>query len=199
SGLIMPIGEWVLEEACRQNKIWQDQGYPPFSVNVNISVRQFQRGDFLETVKGVLNRTGLEPRFLELEITETVAMQDVEYTVHVLDRLKQKSIKVAIDDFGTGYSSLSYLKRFPINTLKIDRSFVSDISGDSDETSIVSTIIVLARNLELKVVAEGVETEEQLNFLRRHRCGFAQGFLFSTPQPGGELTSLLQKYAIKKD
>ena len=192
SGLIITIGDWVLRRACNQNKAWQEAGYKPMKVTVNISARQFQRKAFMEGVARVLNETGLDPQWLELEITESIAMQDVEYTVFVLDQLSNMGIHIAIDDFGTGYSSLSYLKRFPIHTLKIDRSFVSDVAVDPDDAAIVSTIIVLARTLNLKVIAEGVETKEQLEFLKQRQCCDVQGFYFSRPVPAKDFEVLLR-------
>jgi EAL domain-containing protein (putative c-di-GMP-specific phosphodiesterase class I) len=178
TGLIIQLGEWALRTACYQNKKWQDEGLPPIRVAVNISSRQFQLQNLVGTVSRVLAETGLDPCWLELEITENLAMQNVEYTINTLKQFRKMGIEIAIDDFGTGYSSLNYLRLFPINTLKIDRSFIKNVTKNSDEAAIVSTIIFLAHNLNLKVVAEGVETEEQLNFLIQHQCSDIQGFLF---------------------
>lgn len=194
TGLIVPIGEWVLHTACAQNKAWQDAGFPPVRVAVNLSARQFQLQNLVATVSRVLKETGLDPHWLELEITETVAMQNAEYATGMLKELKDMGIELSIDDFGTGYSSLSYLKRFPINKLKIDKSFVNEIGTDKDHAAIASTIIVLGQSLKLGVVAEGVETEEQLDFLKLHQCNEMQGFLFGRPVSAGEFETLLMRY-----
>jgi diguanylate cyclase (GGDEF)-like protein len=191
NGLIVPIGEWVLYSACAQNKAWQEAGWPPIRVTVNISAYQFRQHDLAETVARILKETGLEPGWLELEITESTAMKDVERTVSVLRELSAMGVQIAIDDFGTGYSSLNYLKRFPIHTLKIDRFFVRDIITSPEDAAIVTAIIVLGQNLNLKVIAEGVETEEQMIFLRERRCEEMQGYLFSRPVPAGEFEKLL--------
>ena len=193
SGLIVPLGEWVLRAACAQNKAWQKAGLPPIRVAVNLSARQFQRRDLTETVAHVLEETGLEPRYLELEITESAAIQDVDFTVAMLGRLQEMGIQIAIDDFGTGHSSLGYLKRFPIDVLKIDRSFVHDLTGDPGAAEIATTIIAMAHNLKLKVIAEGVETQEQLAFLRQQRCDEMQGFLFSKPAPAEDFVKVLRQ------
>lgn len=191
TGLIVPLGEWVLYTACAQNKAWQKAGWPPMRVTVNISAYQFRQQNLAETVARVLEETGLEPGWLELEITESTAMKDVEYTVSILRDLSAMGIQIAIDDFGTGYSSLNYLKRFPIHTLKIDRFFVRDIITSPEDAAIVTAIIVLGQNLNLKVIAEGVETEEQMVFLKQRRCEEMQGYLFSRPVPAGEFEKLL--------
>ncbi|HWR42478.1 putative bifunctional diguanylate cyclase/phosphodiesterase [Sporomusa sp.] len=193
TGLIVPIGEWVLRTACAQNKAWQDAGYPPVVMAVNLSGRQFRQPNFTGRVSHVLADTGLAPEYLELEITETIALQDVDYTIAILRELGSMGIKIAIDDFGTGYSSLSYLKRFPITTLKIDRIFVKDATQDAQDAAIISAIIVLAHNLRLKVVAEGVETGEQRLFLREMNCNTMQGFLFSRPLPAAQVENMLDR------
>ncbi len=189
--LIIPIGEWVLRSACHQLVQWQEAGLPINKVSVNLSARQFQQKDLVEMVNWILNEAGLSPGNLELEITETLAMHDVEYTIKKLGRLKDMGIEISIDDFGTGYTSLSYLKRFPIDTLKVDKSFVQEIANNASDAAIVSTVIGLGRSLKLKVVAEGVETENQLEFLRRQRCDEMQGYLFSRPLPPGECAPVL--------
>ncbi|MHB8172524.1 MAG: EAL domain-containing protein [Thermincolia bacterium] len=193
TGLIIPIGEWVLYTACAQNKAWQEAGYPPVRITVNLSARQFQQLNLTSSIAEILNETALDPHWLELEITESVAMQDVDLTIKVLNELREMGIHIAIDDFGTGYSSLNYLKRFPIQTLKIDKSFVQDIHTNPDDAAIVSTIIVLAHNLKLKVIAEGVETVEQLYFLKQRQCFEMQGYLFSRPVPAKDFEILLKK------
>jgi len=191
TGLILPMGEWVLREACRQNRAWQAQGLPPVRVAVNISALQFRNAGFSHTVQTALKEAGLESRWLVLEVTESVIMQDVERVTDALEQLKSLGLELAIDDFGTGYSSLSYLKRFPIDRLKIDQSFVRDITSDDDDAAITSAIIGLTRNLGLRTIAEGVETREQLQFLQEHGCDEAQGFLFSRPLPPEECSTVL--------
>lgn len=183
TGLIVPIGEWVLQTACAQNKAWQDQGHGPVRIAVNVSGRQFKQPGFVDMVDRVLAETGLDPRWLELEITENVIMENYGDAIMTLTDLKVRGIHLSIDDFGTGYSSLRYLKHFPISKLKIDRSFVQDISSDSDVDAIVSSIIVLGHNMNLEVIAEGIETEAQLRFLRERDCEQGQGYLFSRPLP----------------
>lgn len=190
TGLILSIGEWVIQTACYQAKAWQDLGFPPIRISVNLSARQFQQPNLVLKVADILSKTGLDPRWLELEITESIAMKDVEFTGKMLFELRKMGITIAIDDFGTGYSSLSYLKRLPIDIIKIDRSFIRDITTDPDDASIVSTIIVLARNLKMQVIAEGVETEEQLTFLRKQKCDQMQGYLFSKPLPAQNLENI---------
>ncbi|MDX1775200.1 MAG: EAL domain-containing protein [Desulfobulbales bacterium] len=181
TGLIEPIGNWVLRAACTQNKKWQDAGYPPVKVAVNMSARQFNKKNIAEQISQVLNETGLSPEYLSLEITESVIMQDVATTISRLKELQSMGISLSLDDFGTGYSSLSYLKLFPINFLKIDSSFVFNITTDSTDAAISESVVLLAHSMDLKVVAEGVETEEQLEVLRQQGCDYVQGFLFSRP------------------
>jgi diguanylate cyclase (GGDEF)-like protein/PAS domain S-box-containing protein len=192
TGLIVPIGDWVLRTAIRQNKAWQDAGYPPMTVAVNLSPRQFMRQGLVELVEKELRETGLNPGDLELEITESLTMHDVEYTIMILEELSKLGVQISIDDFGTGYSSLNYLKHFPISTLKIDQSFVREITIDPYNAAIVTTVIYLAQNLKLKVIAEGVETEEQFAYLREHKCDEMQGFLFSRPVPAEQFEELLK-------
>ncbi|QJW47045.1 EAL domain-containing protein [bacterium BFN5] len=195
SGAIIPIDQWVLATACRQNKLWQNLGLPPIYISVNLSARQFQQANLLNVVTDTLRDTQLDPKWLTIEITESIAMKHGDYTIEILKALKAQGIKIALDDFGMGYSSLIYLKRFPINTLKIDRSFIQDINGDSDGAFIAKAIIGLGQNLKLNVVAEGVETMEQLQFLQNQNCTQMQGFIFSRPLPADEMTELLRKYA----
>jgi diguanylate cyclase (GGDEF)-like protein/PAS domain S-box-containing protein len=192
SGLIVPIGSWVLREACRQVRAWQDSGLLVVPVSVNISAVEFRRPGFLEGVAQILKETGMLPSYLELELTESILMNDAESSAEVLAALKAMGIQLAIDDFGTGYSSLSYLKRFPIDTLKIDQSFVHDIATDPDDASIVRAMVSMGKNLKQRVVAEGVETEEQLAFLRKLHCEEGQGFLFGHPVPAAEFALLLR-------
>ncbi|WP_442598827.1 EAL domain-containing protein [Neobacillus sp. D3-1R] len=180
TGLIVPIGEWVIKTACEQNVIWQNNGWPSLVISVNLSIRQFFQANLISMVCRILEETGLDPQYLELEITESMTM-NVEMAIGIIQELKQLGVKVAIDDFGTGYSSLNYLKRLTIDRLKIDQSFVQDIAKDSNDRDIVTTIITMGHNLKMKVIAEGVETEEQLQFLRTHGCDEVQGYLFSKP------------------
>jgi len=193
SGLIMPIGSWVLRTACEQNKAWQIEGFPPIYVTVNISGIQFRQKNFLESVAQTLLDTGLEPQYLELELTESILMEPTETTFNTLNELKATGVRIAIDDFGKGYSSLGYLKRLPIDTLKIDRSFVHDIISNPDDRAIVRAIISLARSLNLKVIAEGVETHEQLSYLQEQGTDGIQGFLLSEPITPNSFTQLLKK------
>jgi diguanylate cyclase (GGDEF)-like protein/PAS domain S-box-containing protein len=185
-GLIVPIGKWVLRTACAQNKAWQNAGLQPFVVSVNVSARQFRQDDLVRTISEVLRETGLDARYLEIELTESAVMHDAEQFVAMLNELNDLGVQIAIDDFGTGYSSLSYLKRFPVDRLKVDRSFVQDIATDADDATIVRAIIALGHNLGLKVVAEGVETEQQLQFLRENRCDELQGYLYGRPLAAAE-------------
>lgn len=181
SGLIVPLGDWVLNTACAQNRRWQEAGLPAIPIAVNISAVQLREKTFVARVADCLTRSGLDPRYLDLEITENVIMRDAQSTVYTLEQLKQLGVRISIDDFGTGYSSLSYLKLFPIDRLKIDQSFVHDINTDSNDAAIVGAIIAIAKQLKLSVVAEGVETLEQLRYLRAQRCDQIQGFYFSQP------------------
>jgi len=190
-GLIAPIGKWVLETTCQQAKAWQDAGLDSLVVSVNVSARQFHQSDIVDTIAQVLETAKLAPSSLEIELTESAVMHDAERFVAMLNQLNDLGVQIAIDDFGTGYSSLSYLKRFPVDRLKIDRSFVQDIATDADDATIVRTIIVLGHNLGLKVVAEGVETQEQLAFLRENGCDELQGYLFGAPMSGADFVRLL--------
>ena len=183
TGLIIPIGEWVLKQACSQNKTWQTKGYYPIRVSVNISARQFQEQNIVEMVQRVLQETKLKPEYLELEITETIAMQNADYTVQILAGLEAMGVHISLDDFGTGYSSMGYLKRFPLDVLKIDRSFVQELLEDPSDAAIASSVIHLAHSLKLKVIAEGVETKEQVDFFQHHGCDIIQGFYFGRPMP----------------
>lgn len=181
SGLIVPMGLWVLHEACSQARAWQDAGLLPIPIAVNISAVEFRRVDFIENIRAILKDTGLDSKYLEIELTESVLMKDIELTLTALHSLKDMGIQLAIDDFGTGYSSLSYLRQFPIDTLKIDQSFVRDIATIESDATIVSAVIGMGNNLKLKVTAEGVETKEQLEFLLEKNCTEGQGFYFSLP------------------
>ena len=190
TGLIIPLGEWVLLEACSQAQAWQAR-HPGLRIAVNLSARQFRQKDLIGMIERVLGETGLAPTLLELELTESMLMHHAEETVGILTRLDEMGVRLAIDDFGTGYSSLSYLKRFPIHSLKVDRSFVRDISTDPDDAAIVTAIVAMARSLNLDVTAEGVETEEQATFLRSLACHQAQGYYFGRPMPAQEFAARL--------
>jgi diguanylate cyclase (GGDEF)-like protein len=191
TGLIVPIGEWVLQAACAQINAWKAQGLAPIPVSVNISSQQFQHQELLITIGRLLESSGIPPERLMLEITESVIMQNTDSTFDILNTLTAMGLRLLIDDFGTGYSSLSYLKRLPVYAIKIDRSFISDIATNPDDAAIIKAIIAMAQNLKLKVVAEGVETEEQLAFLRDEQCDVMQGYLFSRPLPAEEASKLL--------
>ena len=181
NGLIIEIGRWVLKEACRQNKQWQKEGYSPIIVSVNVSAIQFEQTNFVEMVKEILEETELEPKYLELEITERIAMDRVEEKLLKMKELKSMGVRISIDDFGTGYSSLAYFTRFPIDTLKIDRSFINDMLNDENAKTIVTTIINMAKSIKIKTIAEGVETWEQLEYLKKKSCDQIQGYLISKP------------------
>jgi diguanylate cyclase (GGDEF)-like protein/PAS domain S-box-containing protein len=191
TGIIIPLGEWVLRTACGQNKAWQDAGFPPMRVAVNLSAYQFNQANIVQIVADILQETGLHPAYLELEITESVAMQNAKQVIGTLEELKKLGIQVSIDDFGTGYSSLSYLRSFPIDRLKIDRSFVNDITSTHGETTIAASIIAMAQSLNLEVIAEGVETEVQFEFLKNKGCHEMQGYFFSKPLLKDDMTGRL--------
>ena len=193
TGLIVPIGDWVLRNACAQNKSWQNEGWPPLRVSVNLSALQFQRPHLAQQVAGVLAETGLEAEWLEIEITESLLMQNTEAIITTLEELKELGVHLSIDDFGTGYSSLSYLERFPIDSLKIDQSFVRPIQDEDSDALIAKAIISLGHSLNLEVIAEGVETVGQLEFLRSQNCDTVQGYLISEPIPPEEFVEVLRR------
>jgi EAL domain-containing protein (putative c-di-GMP-specific phosphodiesterase class I) len=193
TGWIKEVGEWVLETACRTARSWQEMGLPAVRIWINLSGRQFQEKDIFECVEKILAVTGLEPHFLGLELTESVLMQEVSLHIDRLERLKKLGLQISLDDFGTGYSSLSYLKRFPIDEIKIDRSFVDGLLTDENDTAIVRTILAMAQGLGLRVVAEGVETPGQRDFLLAHCCEEMQGYLFSKPLPASSIVTLLAR------
>jgi EAL domain-containing protein (putative c-di-GMP-specific phosphodiesterase class I) len=192
TGLIIPIGQWILQEACRQNSTWQRAGLPPISVSVNLSPIQFRHAGLVQSVADALQQANLHPAYLELELTESFVMHDAERINIAMQSLKALGVDIAVDDFGTGYSSLSYLKRFPVDRLKVDKSFVRDIDTDPDDAAIVRAIITLGHALGLKVVAEGVETRAHLEFLQQHGCDELQGYYFSRPVPATEMETLLR-------
>jgi diguanylate cyclase (GGDEF)-like protein len=193
-GLIRPIGRWVVHEACRQAQAWQDVGLRPIPVSVNISAVEFRSKDLLKSIVDALKETRLDPSYLEIELTESALMAHVEATNSVLRALKALGVQLAIDDFGTGWSSLSYLRHFPIDTLKVDKSFVQEITSDSNAASIVSAVIGMAKSLEHRVIAEGVETRDQLSFLKAEGCDEAQGYYFSRPLVPQQFARVLETY-----
>jgi diguanylate cyclase (GGDEF)-like protein/PAS domain S-box-containing protein len=199
SGLIVPIGQWVLREACRQAHAWTPKGRPILRLAVNISAVELRSKDFMPSVRAIMAETGFDPRCLELELTETFLMQDSKATAAVLDAVKTLGAHIALDDFGTGYSSLSYMRRFPIDTLKVDQSFVGNITTDADDASVVSAVINMGKSLHMRVVAEGVETREQFHFLAEHGCTEAQGYYFSRPMSAGRFAEFLEKPGFDAD
>ncbi len=194
TGLILPIGEWVLRTACQQNKKWQEQGLPKIRMGVNLSLRQFHNNDLLNLVESVLKETKLAPQYLELEITETIAMKEKSYIINTLNAFRQIGVSIAIDDFGTEYSSLSYLKHLPVDRLKVAMQFIRGIGIDHKDEALAKGIIVLAKSIGMNVIAEGVETKEQLEFLKNHNCDEIQGYYFFKPLAEAEMTKLLITY-----
>ncbi len=191
-GLIVEIGRWVMHEACRQARSWQHAGLPPLPISVNVSATEFRDRGFIQGIRRILSETGLEPRYLQLELTEGVLMQDIESTVAVLTELKSMGVRLAIDDFGTGYSSLSYLRQFPVDILKIDQSFIKEITGECHSPTLVSAIIDMGRSLKHLVIAEGIETLEQKSYLQNQHCAEGQGYLFSRPVASAQFANLLR-------
>ncbi|MGL5874907.1 MAG: GGDEF/EAL domain-containing response regulator [Xenococcaceae cyanobacterium] len=196
NGEIIPIGEWVLKTACAQNKAWQQMGLSSITMSVNLSVRQFQEINLVSTIVKILEQTKLSPEYLELEITETVTMRDTKLAQTILKEINALGISLSMDDFGTGYSSLGYLKQFPFHTLKIDRSLVKDLHPNSPDLAIINAVIALGQGLNLKVVAEGVETQELKDLLKKLGCEYIQGYLFSKPLPAAEATKLLEQFSV---
>ncbi len=192
TGLIVPLGSWVLKAACAQTVVWKKMGFDHLRLAVNLSARQFQEPELVETILNICAEVGMPPQSLELEITESILMKDITIAIMILKWLNKKGIRMSIDDFGTGYSSLSYLKKFPLNNLKIDRSFIRDCINNKDDAAIISCIVSIANNLHLKIIAEGVETEEQLRFVRNIGCQQFQGYYFSPPVPAEEFTAMLR-------
>jgi EAL domain-containing protein (putative c-di-GMP-specific phosphodiesterase class I) len=193
TGLIVPIGRWVMKTACTQNVAWQRQGLPPVCMAVNLSLRQFMDDNLLEDIKAALVDSGMAPNLLELEITESMVMHNPQRLIALLTDIKKLGVRLAIDDFGTGYSSLAQLKHFPIDTLKVDRSFIRNLPEDSENQAITEAIITMGKTLKLTVVAEGVETQKQKDFLREHVCDEMQGFYFSKPIAPDKFADLLRK------
>ena len=196
TGLIVPLGAWVLREACRQARRWKEAGLPPVSVAVNLSARQFRQGDLPELVADVLAETGLDPHLLDLELTESMVMDNPVKAGRAMLDLKKLGVSLSLDDFGTGYSSLNYLRRFPVDCLKIDRSFIRDVVDDPSGASVVTSVISIAHNLGMAAVAEGVENEDQLRFLASCGCDTYQGYFFSKPIPAEEFVALLQRETL---
>jgi FOG: EAL domain len=194
SGLIIPIGRWVMKTACEQNVAWQREGLPPVCMAVNLSPRQLTDDNLIDDIQSALNDSGMAPNLLELEITESMVMRNPARMIAVLTKIKNLGVRLAIDDFGTGYSSLSQIKHFPIDTLKVDRSFIRNIPQDAEDKAITEAIIAMGKTLSLTVVAEGVETQEQLDFLREHSCDEMQGFYFSKPIVPEQFADLLRKH-----
>ncbi|MBV9576198.1 MAG: EAL domain-containing protein, partial [Gammaproteobacteria bacterium] len=195
SGMIIPLGEWTLRAACAQAIHWQKQGLNSFQISVNLSMLQFKQANFLEQIERYLKEFNLDAHFLAFELTENIIMDNVEKNIELLMLLRELGVSIVIDDFGTGYSSLNYLKNLPVNKVKIDRSFICDIPYHADDVAITSAIIALAHNLNIEVIAEGVETEKQLRFLMKHQCDEIQGFYFSKPLSVSECTKLLAEKA----
>jgi EAL domain-containing protein (putative c-di-GMP-specific phosphodiesterase class I) len=193
TGLIVKIGEWVLRNACSQSRFWQTMGIKPIMITANVSSAQFKQENFVDTVDRIISDTGMDPVYLQLELTESTLMQDSEDTIKKLSAFRDMGIKISIDDFGTGYSSLNYLKRFPISTLKIDQSFIRDINSNQDDQSITRAIIGLARNLNLNVIAEGVEKRRQMVFLRQHGCNAIQGYFICPPLNNDSLIQFINE------
>ena len=191
--IIEPLGKMILETACAQNKAWQDAGFPPLRVAVNLSAHQFNQQNLIEMIVQVLNETGMEPKFLELEVTENTSMRNIDTSSYKMRELVDAGTHITIDDLGTGLCSLSYLRKFPLSTLKIDRSFVNEVICDANDAVIIMALIAMAKNLNLKIVAEGVETEEQLDFLKQQQCDEIQGFLFSKPVTADEFEKFLEQ------
>jgi diguanylate cyclase (GGDEF)-like protein len=196
SGLIVPIGKWVLDTACAQNVVWQQQGLPAMRIAVNLSPRQFTDPNLLQDIRGALAASGMAPQLLELEITESMVMQNPEEAKRVLVALKKIGVHLSIDDFGTGYSSMSLIKQFPIDTIKVDRSFVRDLPIDANDRAITKTVIALGKALNLTIVAEGVETAAQEEFLRDQHCDEIQGFLFTKPLAGDDFAAFAREHGI---
>ncbi|WP_417551419.1 putative bifunctional diguanylate cyclase/phosphodiesterase [Marinomonas fungiae] len=196
SGLILPLGEWVIRRACEQLKLWQEQGLTPINLSVNLSGRQFLQPNLVEVVQQILQETGIDPKYLELELTESMLMSDVNGTIKKLHDFREMGVSLSIDDFGTGYSSLAYLKKFPIQALKIDRSFIQDLGADGEDDAIVKATIAMAQSLNLKVIAEGVESRQQMNLLTGYQCQEVQGYLFAKPMSTLDFETYLKKYQL---
>jgi EAL domain-containing protein (putative c-di-GMP-specific phosphodiesterase class I) len=198
SGLIVPMGEWVLRKACAQNKLWQKANLPPFKVAVNVSSTQLVMPKFSKLISYILKETKLDPTYLEIELTETILADNVELMLQVLNEIKKLGVGLVMDDFGTGYSSLNYIKQFPFDKIKIDRSFLQNICSNEDDYSLLQSMLVMAENLKLKIVVEGVETEEQLSLLKDGKGGQLQGYLFSKPLDAKSLPDFIRHYSVQR-
>jgi EAL domain-containing protein (putative c-di-GMP-specific phosphodiesterase class I) len=196
TGLIVQLGDWILHEACRQNKVWQDAGLPPVNVSVNVSARQFREKNLIPRVINALRESGIAARHLELEITESLIMQDVDQAVKTMEELQRLGVRLSIDDFGTGYSSLNALKSFPVARLKIDKSFINNLASSEGDRAVAAAVISLGQKLNLRVIAEGVETAEQLAILRDSNCDECQGYYFSKPVSSKAIADLLKKQEL---
>jgi len=196
SGLILPLGEWVIRRACRQLQEWRKAGYPDIKLSVNLSSRQFMQADLVDMVERVLEETGVDSKYFELELTESMLMVDAQQSIEKLHSFRKLGLTLSIDDFGTGYSSLAYLKKFPIQTLKIDRSFIHDLGLDSDNDAIVKATIAMANSLNLKVIAEGVENRAQVDVLNKYHCQEVQGYLFSKPLNSDDFLAFLESSRV---
>lgn len=196
TGVIIQISRWVLMHACVQNKLWQEKGLPPINISVNVSARDFRDTDILETISEVIQHTELDPHYLDIELTESILIRNIDTAVKTLSKIKKMGVRISIDDFGTGYSSLSYLKRFPIDVVKIDRSFVNDITENTDDSAIAGAVVAMSHAMNMRVVAEGIETQAQLDHLASIGCDEMQGFFISKPIPADEFEAFLRKHAI---
>lgn len=196
TGIIKEIGKWTLETACKQNKIWIEKGYAPIKISINMSALEFKQRNLVKSIKGILQETGIDSKYLVIEITENIVLEDLNHTINVLNELKKMNIRIALDDFGTGYSSLNYLKILPIDYLKLDKSFIDNVTTKSKDQAITKALIKLAHDIGLKVVAEGIETEEQYHYLKKINCDLGQGYFFNKPLPAGEFEKILSEEVI---
>ena len=200
TGLILPIGEWVLQTACEQSKTWKKSGIPPLKISVNVSGRQMQHVDIAKSLNKAIKQTQIDPQYIEIELTESILMENPEEMITILNKLKKMGVSLAIDDFGTGYSSLSYLKHFPVDKLKIDQSFVKDLNKHADDKAIVLAIIAMAKTLGLQVTAEGIESKKECMFLSENYCDFGQGYYYGKPMQAKEFTKRIKSQfkSVKK-
>lgn len=198
TGFIIPLGEWVLHTACQQIREWDRMGLPPLSVSVNMSMMQFQQKQIVHTIERIITGAGIRPERIELELTESIFMDNPEHTLKILHELQQLGIKLSLDDFGTGYSSLSYLQNIPLHTLKLDKTFINNIVNDFKKQMIFKSVVVIAHNLNLKVVTEGVETEDEMRIIREHNCDGVQGYIYSPPVTAAKFAQLYMEHHLKQ-
>jgi EAL domain-containing protein (putative c-di-GMP-specific phosphodiesterase class I) len=198
TGFIIPLGEWVLHTACQQIREWDRMGLPPLSVSVNMSMMQFQQKQIVHTIERIIADAGIRPERIELELTESIFMDNPEHTLIILHELHQLGIRLSLDDFGTGYSSLSYLQNIPLHTLKLDKSFIHDIVNDFKKQMIFKSVVVIAHHLNLKVVTEGVETEEEMRIIREHNCDGVQGYIYSPPVTAAKFAQLYMEHHLEQ-